>query len=157
MTTYTNTQVSDILNVERQTVLAWAKLFTQYLSPEANPGNGITHAYTDLDVRKLALIQEMRARRRPKHEIEAALLNGEVGNPVDDVMALELIGKETPRHLKKRVEVLKAELEHLKAENLRLHNQVDVQQAFYDRQIETRDEQIKQLQKQIWRLEEKIG
>lgn len=149
--TYTNTQVADILNVERQTVLSWVKLFHDQLSTMANPGSGITHQYTFDDVLKLGYIQEQRKKRRPTEEIRADLINGAKKTPIDDADALAFVGKATPKNLQKRVEKLEQEIEFMKTENIRLEAKNEQLQD----QIEAKDREIRDLYKQLWLIEAK--
>lgn len=155
--TYTNTQVADILSVERQTVLSWAKLFGDQLSSMANPGNGITHQYTYDDILKLTYIQQQRKRRRPVDEIKADLINGERSIPIDDLDALAFIGKPTPKNLQKRVAKLEEELGLLRTENIKLQAKNEQLQEQYTKQIESKDKEIRDLYKQLWLIEAKIS
>jgi len=153
MATYTNTQVAEIFEVERQTVLRWAKDFKEFLSPMANPGDGITHEYTMEDIEKLALIRDMRKLRRPTDAIAAALMNGEIGTPPDDVQALSFLGSDIiPPQYQKRVEALEKEITILKQEKQSLYEgklKSDAKAEELREIIKQKDEELKQAYLQL--------
>ena len=75
-----------------QTIRAWAREFSDYLSPTANPGGGKGRNYTVEDLQVIALIAEMKDSNATYEEIHASLAAGQRGDPpnmsVDDLRVL---------------------------------------------------------------------
>lgn len=116
MTTYTNTQASQIFKTTRENLRRWAVEFSDFLSPTANPiaGKGIRE-YTYEDLKVLALIAQMKALRKQPQDIILALENGDRGEPPDDVTTLAFIGsKNAPAHLQKHIATLETALTEIK-------------------------------------------
>ena len=75
-----------------QTIRAWAREFSGYLSPTANPGGGKGRNYTVEDLQVIALIAEMKDNNATYDEIHMSLTAGQRGDPpnmtVDDLKLL---------------------------------------------------------------------
>jgi DNA-binding transcriptional MerR regulator len=75
-----------------QTIRAWAREFSGYLSPTANPGGGKGRNYTYEDLRVIALIADMKDENATYEDIHASLAAGQRGDPpnmsVDDLKVL---------------------------------------------------------------------
>lgn len=143
---YTTSEAATIFSVKSQTILRWADEFAHRLDTDANPGDKLNRMFTDLDLRKLALVQQMKSKRRPFAEIDAALLNGEIADPPDDVTALALVGNNHPKHLQKRIEALQIEISNIKSENIGLK----ADKLLLQQQLEAKEKEARDLLKKLW-------
>lgn len=77
---YSTGDVSERFGVKRQTVRRWAEeYFADFLSPEANPGEGRNKKFTDADLTVFGLWIEGQSRGLTVEEVKAALRNGDRG------------------------------------------------------------------------------
>ena len=123
ITRYRTSQVAEIFLVKSWSVIRWANRFFDQLDAGAHPNQGKQRYFTDLDVRKLALIKKMQDEDKSEDEIRVRLINGEVETPPDSVSALAYLdSKNIPVHMQKHVAMLESELARIKIENEELKN-----------------------------------
>lgn len=81
--------LAELFNVAEPTIRAWCGEFEDYLSPDANPGEGRTRYYNDDDVKVLALVAEMKTQGKTFEDIHASLKTGVRGDVESAVQAAQ--------------------------------------------------------------------
>lgn len=125
--TYTTADVSSIYTITEQTVRTWANEFEQYLSPSANPGHRKTRLFSPSDMQIIAVVAELKGKRKTFEEIAFSIENGERGNlPAMPAELRQVKISETERRLSERINWLQQQVEHA---------QVLLEQAEQDKQL----------------------
>jgi DNA-binding transcriptional MerR regulator len=147
---YSTRHVSDLFGVSRQTVRTWSIEFADFLSPGATPGEGRRRQFNEDDLRVFALIREQKKAGMLFEDIHLALGNGLMGDLPSGVdLAVSKGGQEKMRGLSKRVAELEGELS-----KAREHGNIQaVQIKMLEEQINQQKEEIRQLNREIGRLE----
>lgn len=81
--------LAELFAVAEPTVRAWCGEFEEYLSVNANPGEGRTRYYDDEDVKVLALVAEMKTQGKTFEDIHASLKAGKRGDVESAVQAAQ--------------------------------------------------------------------
>jgi len=82
-------ELAEIFQVAEPTIRTWSGEFEQFLSPDANPGEGRTRYYSEEDVRVLALVAEMKGQGKQVEDIAASLSIGKRGDVESAVQAAQ--------------------------------------------------------------------
>jgi len=132
-TSYRVSDLEKLFGVSGNTIRRWAEEFTDYLQPQANPGDEKTRVFLEGDVEVLALVSSMKGQNRaPYEDIHAALKSGERGVIPDAPTAIvasddrEKLVRQIQR-LEIQLEDMKREMDGLREENIRLQEQAKLQ------------------------------
>ena len=79
---FTPKQVADSLNLSSTTIRNYSRLWSEYLSPSANPEAGQSRLYTEDDLAVMATIATLRDRQATADQVREALDAGQRLEPV---------------------------------------------------------------------------
>ena len=79
---FTPKQVADSLNLSSTTIRNYSRLWSEYLSPSANPEAGQSRLYTEDDLAVMATIAALRDRQATADQVREALDAGQRLEPV---------------------------------------------------------------------------
>ncbi len=157
---YTTGQVMAIFNISRETVRNWSSEFAEFLEDTAKPGKGKHRVFSDDDMRVFALVGELRKQGADHNSIVSNLASGQRGTPPEiDFSALA----KTEQH--QQIALLQSAVMRLEAERNEAiieareaqadRNEAQGQVKLLKEQLADKDQQIKELYKEIARLEVK--
>lgn len=152
---YSTGGVAKLFNVSRETVRQWALEFGDYMSPGATPAKGAYRQFDDDDVRIMALISQSKQVGLSYEDIHAALKSGQRAEPTADLGAIQ-----TSSVNASQVAALHNEITRLKeyiASNQQAFDKQAGQVELLERQLKDARDQINQLNREIGRLEGKLG
>jgi DNA-binding transcriptional MerR regulator len=161
---YTTEHLTALYGVSPATIRTWALEFKEFLTPEANPGQGRQRFFSAEDMAVFDLIATYKQDGKLFEDIHAALASGQRGGkpdvtPVDLSTMLDtqsnaaLINQN--EQLARRITQLMAEMENLKAferENVALKKEVEMLREQMQK-TDTQGSEIKTLIREIGRLE----
>lgn len=172
---YRSQHVATIYGITIETVNVWAREFSKYLSPTANPGQRKTRLFTQEDMTVIDLIASLRKQQVTYEEIHATLASGQRGNLPDvepeQVQAIVSTEHETRLALEnerlrmalieaqsalKKAEEDLTQLRELEDKALRLETQIEAERAAKKELLEQQDIQRKELQSQIAALQQEV-
>lgn len=142
---YSPRHLQSMFNLSPQSVRTYAAEFKRHLSIHANPGNMKHRAFTEDDVKVMALVADMRKNKVDFEDIHAALAAGERGEapPVPPDELVELVLSPQARDLLNSLTTLD---ERITA----LENSQGTKDAA---DLETARQEIRRLEREIGRLE----
>lgn len=146
---YTTTKVCDLFNVSRETIRNWSAEFSAYLSAGANPGPDRTRYYSDDDLKVMALIAQMKRQGMVYADIHLSLRAGQRGEIPQEAQALAATERGRLNQLQRHVGDLEAALTQTLEEKQKMAGQIELLKD----QLEAAQQEIKQLNREIGRLE----
>ena len=173
---YRTSHICKLFDISYETVRNWTTEFGEYLSPTAIPGKHRKRLYTDLDMRVLSLVAELKKQGMTYEEIHANLKSGERGKPptLDPKDLQALVTSEAEHRLAleverlqqtlmraheelKQVEGLRQELEKSKRDTIRYEAQLEsVKEAARDER-ERLEARVRELTQRIEELAREGG
>lgn len=161
---YKSKDLQQLFDKSTETIRTWADEFRDFLSPNANPGQGRHRLFSADDVRVFALVNEMKVLGKTYEDIHMALQSGQRGDVQEQTIerALTLESSLALDAAQRQIEVLVVEKEELRKriqqlhdENIRLKTLLEVKDS-QDNAMQGERDKIEQLQRQIGRLEAQI-
>jgi DNA-binding transcriptional MerR regulator len=172
---YRSQHVATIYGITIETVNVWAREFSNYLSPTANPGQRKARLFTREDMTVVDLIASFRKQNVAYDEIHANLASGQRGNPPDvepeQVQAIVSTEHETRLALEnerlrmilvdaqnslRKAETELARLREVEDKTIRLEAQLEAEREFKKELLEQQEGQRKELQSQIVAMQQEI-
>ena len=162
--TYTTADVSSLYNITEQTVRTWANEFEMYFSPSANPGHRRTRLFSPSDMQIMALVAELKGKRKTFDEIAFSIENGQRGDlPAMPAELRQVKISETERRLTERISWLQQQLEHAQLlleqaeKDKQLLYKTQAELEVKSKRLEQTEQQLADLRKQQNELYESIG
>lgn len=149
---FTTQHVCKTFGVSHQTVKNWCDEFASHLSPTARPETGRKRVFTTNDLRVFALLAEYHKRGFRYDDAHAALQAGQLGN------IPELESEITPTVPPALLVQLKEEVSRRDQIILSLTSERDMERGkvqLLEKQLAERDQQIKDLYREIAELQVK--
>lgn len=147
---YSTAQIARLFNVARETIRKWSVEFSDFLSPNATPGQGKTRQFDENDMAVFALVSEMKAQGKVYDDIHFALKAGQRGTIPAAVQ--NLIPADVPRSLVLQTQIreLEMQLRRMSEDGLRKDGRIDL----LTQQLEEAHQENDVLKKRLWRLED---
>lgn len=172
---YRSQHVATIYGITIETVNVWAREFSKYFSPTANPGQRRTRLFTKDDMAVIDLIATLRKQQMSYDDVHANLASGQRGNPpeVDPEQVQAIVSTEHETRLAldnerlkmalvdaqqalKKAESELARLRDLEDKAIRLEAQIEAERASKKELLEHQESQRQELQSQIAALHQQI-
>jgi len=146
---FTTQAVSQTFGVSHQTVKNWSDEFLDFLSPTATPPKGRRRVFTLEDMRVFALVHDFHKRGHTYADAQTALAAGQRGDMPDENTAPLTVPPAFVIQLRQELATRDQLIETLKTER-------DMERGksqFLERQLQEKEELIRDLYKQVARLE----
>ncbi len=150
MNRFQTRHVSQLFDVSHQTVKDWCDAFEGFLSPTATPGKGRARHFTEEDMRIFALVSEIKRSGGTYEDVRVALGAGQRGVLPDQLdQAIMMPQNISITRMRHALEEARLEAQQMRDELM----QVNGENRLLRQQLEDRDKQIRQLYRDLARLE----
>jgi len=162
MSDYKTIDVQQIFAISDETVRAWAREFSDYLSPLANPGTGRHRLFNLDDMRVFALVSEMKGKGLTFADIHVSLAAGERGQFPPGGADQPIVNYDTSLlldHARQEIDQLKAAQQASRNENIRLQTRLEEREkriAELESDHNQRDE-VNALHERLEKLQREMG
>lgn len=152
---YTTSGIAKLFQVSDQTVKNWAREFAPYLSPTAQPGGNKRRTFTDDDLAVFALVHAQSSKGLNYEDAHAALKTGQRGTVPNG--SSELATTAAPpalmERLREEIALRDRMIDSLRTDRDKRLGQIEL----LEKQLQDKDREIRQLYRDIARLETKGG
>lgn len=149
---FTTQAVSQTFGVSHQTVKNWSDEFVDFLSPTATPPKGRRRVFTLDDMRVFALVHDYHKRGHTYADAQTALAAGQRGDMPEQGTTPLAVPPALVIQLRQELATREQLIETLKTER-------DMERGkaqFLERQLQEKEELIRDLYKQVARLEAQL-